>query len=339
MLEREIYHHYNLYVDQRTRIGGYEGFRAHDRYYVLVPMMDGNYLMLQDMQTIMNYLNQKGEKDLPAWVTNQRGRVVSRVEGQDMILFELPRFERSERGSIGQQLGKFHKAGENFPVMNEELIRYNQWIDLWTSRLDQLKENYHSISQNGPSSEFDFLFYESFPYYEGLTENAIQYIVDYEYDRNGKEEGTYTITHERFHSGSWIPIKQNDNLFMKLPLNLVVDHPVRDVAEYVRHLVTQQAKGDVISGFLSDYTEEKPLTRGGWRLLYGRLLYPATYFDVVETYYNATRSHERDGLVNHLKYVLSLEENHESFMKNFFNISGLPRDVVQFEPVGWLSKS
>ncbi|MCF6138537.1 spore coat putative kinase YutH [Pseudalkalibacillus berkeleyi] len=339
MLEREIYHHFNLYVEQQVRIGGYEGFRAQGRNYVLVPIIDGNQQRIHDMQTIIRYLMEKGVKDLPLWAANQRGKWVSRIEGQDVLLFELPQFERGERGSIGKQLGQFHKAGEQIPYMTEDLFRYNEWVPLWTSRLDTLKETYNRISEQGPSGEFDYLFYDSFPYYEGLTENAIQYIVDYEFDRNGKEEGSYTITHERFHAGSWVPVKKEHNLFLKLPLNLVIDHPIRDVAEYIRYLVTEKAKAEDISTFLNDYTQEKPITRGGWRLLYGRLLYPATYFDVVETHYNTSRSSEQSTLLSNLKYVLSVEENHESFMKNFFNISSLPRNVVNIEPVGWLTKS
>ncbi|WP_349408374.1 spore coat putative kinase YutH [Pseudalkalibacillus sp. SCS-8] len=339
MLEREIYHHFNLYVDRKTHIGGYEGFRAQGKYYILVPAPNIHQQNLQEMQALVSYLMERGEKDLPVWVPNQRGRVVSRVEGQDVLLFELPQFEKGERGTIGKQLARFHKAGEHFNMMSEDLLRYNEWVTLWASRLDHLKEKYEHISANGPQGEFDALFYESFPYYEGLTENAIQYIVDYEWDRGGKEEGSYTITHERFHGGSWIPVKEDHNLYMKLPMNLVIDHPVRDIAEYIRFLVTQQAPGSEIASFLDDYTQVKPLTRGGWRLLYGRLLYPATYLDVVESYYNTSRSHERNSLLGNLKYVLAVEENHESFMKNFFNISSLPRSVVNIEPVGWLTKS
>jgi spore coat protein YutH len=305
----------------------------------MIPINDAHQQKIQDMQTIIRYLMEKGEKDLPLWVANQRGRWVSRIEGQDVMLFELPQLERGERGSIGKQLGAFHKSGEQFPYLTEEILRYNQWVPLWTSRLESLQERYHNISKNGPQGEFDFLFYDSFPYYEGVTENAIQYIVDYEYDRNGKEEGSYTLTHERFHLGSWIPIKKEHNLYLKLPLNLVVDHPVRDVAEYIRYLVTEKARADDISSFLDDYTQVRPLTRGGWRLLYGRLLFPATYFDVVETYYNVSRSNQRNTLLSNLKYILSVEENHESFMKNFFNISSLPSDLINIEPVGWLTKS
>ncbi len=339
MLEREIYHHYNLYVDRQTRIGGYEGFSAQGRYYIIVPILDAHQQKIEDMQTIIRFLMEKGEKDMPLWVANQRGRWVSRVEGRDVLLFELPQMERKERGSIGKQLAEFHQSGEQFPYVSEELLRYNQWVEFWTTRLDSLQERYRDISVNGPRGEFDYLFYDSFPYYEGLTENAIQYIVDYEYDRNGQEEGSYTITHDRFYAGSWIPIKQEHHVYLKLPTNLVIDHPVRDVAEYIRYLVTEKARANDISTFLDDYTRSKPLTRGGWRLLYGRLLFPATYFDVVETYYKTSRSSEQTMLLSNLKYVLSVEENHESFMKNFFKISALPREVVNIEPVGWLTKS
>ncbi|WP_257349572.1 spore coat putative kinase YutH [Pseudalkalibacillus decolorationis] len=339
MLEREIYHYYQLYVDKRLRIGEYEGFRAHDNYYIVVPLLNRDLQTLQDMQYMVSYLNERGVKDIPKWIPNQKGKWISRVEGNDIFLLQLPKFDREKRGSIGHQLASFHRAGERIPISNQESLRYNEWVPLWTARLDQLKERYEELRRNGLQSEFDYLFVDSFPYYEGLAENAIQYIVDYEWDRKGKEEGSYTITHERFHSESWVPIIKEDQIYAKIPLFWVIDHPVRDVSEYIRHMVTQEASGGQISEFLSDYTETKPLTRGSWRLLYGRLLYPSSYFDTIEAHSTSNRSHMKTDLTNRLKSLLSLEENHESFMKNFFSISGVPVEHVSIEPVGWLTKT
>ncbi|WLD92688.1 spore coat putative kinase YutH [Alkalihalobacillus sp. AL-G] len=339
MLEREIYHYYQLYVDKRLRIGDYDGFRAHGHYYIVVPLQNRSMQSLQDMQYMITYLNERGVNDIPQWIPNQKGKWTSSVEGNDVLLFQLPRFEKNERNTIGSQLGEFHRAGEQIPISNQESLRYNEWVPLWSSRLDQLKERYEETRRAGVNNEFDYLFVDSFPYYEGLTENAIQYIVDYEWDRKSKEEGSYTITHERFHPNTWIPVKKEDNLYSKMPLFWVIDHPVRDVAEYIRFLVTQKATGEEISTFLSDYTKEKPLTRGGWRLLYGRLLYPSTYLDTVESYFISNRSQLRKDSTNRLNYVLSVEENQESFMKNFFNISAIPMEHVNIEPVGWLTKA
>ena len=49
-------------------------------------------------------------------------------------------------------------------------------------RLDQLEKFWQSQVMNHPSDVFDQLFIESFPYYLGVAENAIQYVVDTEMD-------------------------------------------------------------------------------------------------------------------------------------------------------------
>ena len=82
-----------------------------------------------------------------------------------------------------------------------------------------------------PEDEFERMFIDSFPYYIGLTENAIQYLVDTEIDDEPMETDSGTVCHERFskrHGG------QLNNYMIKNPFDWVFDHRSRDLAEWTR---------------------------------------------------------------------------------------------------------
>ncbi len=49
-----------------------------------------------------------------------------------------------------------------------------------------------------PNQEMEKRFLETFPYYLGLTENAIQYLVDTEIDDLPRSVDAATICHHRF---------------------------------------------------------------------------------------------------------------------------------------------
>ncbi len=70
------------------------------------------------------------------------------------------------------------QRGAFFPEEIEQLSRIGEWKALWEKRLDQLEKFWQSQVMNHPTDVFDQLFIESFPYYLGVAENAIQYVVD-----------------------------------------------------------------------------------------------------------------------------------------------------------------
>ena len=95
-----------------------------------------------------------------------------------------------------------------------------------------------------PLERFEKKFIESFPYYLGLTENAIQYLVDTELDDEPKECDSGTVCHQRFSRMTW-PHEQP----LRLPVDWVFDHPTRDIAEYLRETFVQHKEDLIEEGF------------------------------------------------------------------------------------------
>ena len=122
-----------------------------------------------------------------------------------------------------------------------------------------------------PENEFDVLFIETFPYYMGLAENAIQYLTDTEIDDKPTQVDHGTLCHERFTHSVW-----KGPYFVKNPFEWVFDHASRDLAEWIRerYFANIQTSQPDIKSFLTDYRSLATLSPFSWRLLYARLLFP-----------------------------------------------------------------
>ncbi len=80
-----------------------------------------------------------------------------------------------------------------------------------------------------PLEPFEKKMIEAFPYYSGLAENAIQYLVDTELDDNPGAEDSGTICHQRMERDTW-----SEESLIRIPGDWVFDHAARDIAEYMR---------------------------------------------------------------------------------------------------------
>jgi len=186
-----------------------------------------------------------------------------------------------------------------------------------------------------PEDEFERMFVESFPYYIGLTENAIQYLVDTEMDDDPLETDSGTVCHERFSRNSW-----GGNYLIKNPFDWVFDHRSRDLAEwtrerYFRNIQTYERE---LKDFYEDYQSIAPLSSFSWRLLYSRLLFPLHYFECVEDYYITRSEQDQKILEERLSKILRQSAEYERFLGNFYIISGAPIKRLNLPQLEWLIK-
>lgn len=109
------------------------------------------------------------------------------------------------------------------------------------------------------------------PYLSGISENAIQYMQESEYESRFHETDQGTITFRRYH-GQF----SRHHLWLT---DFAYDHPARDLAEFIRNQLLQtEDPMDGIQAFLEDYQQVRPLSVFSWRLLYARLLFPIHFF-------------------------------------------------------------
>lgn len=134
----------------------------------------------------------------------------------------------------------------------------NDWYTLWTQKIDYFEYQVNQFGKKHP------IIRESFSYFCGLAENAIQYT-------RLMQDDHLCLSHHR--------MKRNmKKLEFYNPLNIIVDYKVRDIAEYF--------KDQFFYGYLPfeevEYVLEYQLKEKEYISFYTRMLFPSFYFDIYE---------------------------------------------------------
>lgn len=168
----------------------------------------------------------------------------------------------------------------------------SDWYELWTRKNDYYEYQYQHIK--GKYKVID----ESINYYIGLAENAISYIANIPI--NLKEQGKKGLYPKRLLESEY-----------HNPLNYVIDYKERGLSETLKYLFLNKK-------YLSQNIEKIILsyncTETGYKLLYGRMLYPSMYFDIYDKVINDFENEKE--LVNVIKRLKEYEE----YLKEIYRI-------------------
>ncbi|MBP3949903.1 spore coat putative kinase YutH [Bacillus suaedae] len=322
MFERNLYDVYGLYCEERFSLGGYEGFRTGNQSYLLLPKEE-SMLDEQDMITFTEYLRSVGDTSVLEPINTKFNKRVALIDGQEVYVCALPEqraethFYLNSLEEKGAHLATVHYYGKQMKY-EKEYEYFGQWAHLWEARLEQLEGWYQQVLFQGPQTDVDQAFLFTYPYFMGLTENAIQYAVDATLDDSTRDQEVPTICHRRYTDRTWIPISEQGSI-VKKPTEWLYDHPCRDIAEWIRD---QRRVKDVfpwqnLDSFLRGYEQYEPLTSFSWRLLYARLLFPLHYFETIENYYKSQIHEEKAESRFEFLKLLDDEKKNEQFLKEF----------------------
>jgi spore coat protein YutH len=177
------------------------------------------------------------------------------------------------------------------------------------------------------------MFLESSPYYMGLTENAIAYLVNTELDDSPVTVDHGTVCHERFSAITW-----GEKMMIKNPFEWILDHGSRDLAEWTRERYfhnTQTYQPDVRQ-FYADYQGIHRLSSFSWRLLYARMVFPLHYFECVEEYYLTTSEQAKHMLEEQFLRMLNFSNEYEGFLRDFYQLVDVPTKSIKIPEIEWL---
>ena len=333
MLQKLLEHKYGIQVEEYVKLDSYEALRGNGWLY-LVAKPDGRESEdIIELEKIAEHLRKNGDPHVPAFLQSNEGEFITNWENQQYCVLANRHTDKIAKVKIGRKLAKFHERGKTVPFKIERSSRIGQWKTLWEKRLDQIEKVWSELLYQTPENEFEKMFIESFPYYIGLTENAIQYLVDTEIDDEPKETDSGTVCHERFSNDSW-----GANYYIKDPFDWVFDHRSRDLAEWTRERYfrnTQTYEKDVRQ-FFTDYQGIAPLSAFSWRLLFSRLLFPLHYFECIENYYITRSEQERRLLEEQLSKMLKQSSEYERFLGKFFLTVGAPLKPLKIPQLDWL---
>lgn len=336
LFERNVYDEYKLYSEQRFSLGNYEGFSSQNKHYFFVCVDDIEDVELHEMIRMGNHHQAFGDYELATFVPTVSNGLVSFIEGQNCVLFQLPQYvmRNKQERTLGQELAEFHQRGKSYVKDNKS--SENTWTEFWIKRLEHLENLYGNITKKTIKTSFDQAFIIALPYYLGRTENAIQYIVDTEMDLGIQlKSEPKTTCHYQFSPRTWLIIDHKTQATVKNPIDFMYDHPSRDLAEMTRFIAQHEnASFKKIKQFFHDYEQKEKITPQAWRYIYGRLLFPIDFFKIVEGYY---RNGNEEKYIDQLYDLMAEEESVESFLR-FFQKEVVPKHWIGYVPtVDWLT--
>ena len=181
----------------------------------------------------------------------------------------------------------------------------SDWYELWTRKNDYYEYQYEHIK--GKHKVID----ESINYYIGLAENAISYIASIPSNLKVQEKrGLYPkrIIEREYHN----------------PLNYVIDYKERGLSETLKYLfLNQKYLSQNIENIILSYN----CTETGYKLLYGRMLYPSMYFDIYDKVINDFENEKE------LVEVVKRSKEYEEYLKEIYRIISKHTEIKNID---WL---
>ncbi|MED4533860.1 spore coat putative kinase YutH [Metabacillus fastidiosus] len=330
-MKKMIQEHYGLKAIDLFKVNGCDAFQLHQTIFLLQRVQHLSEEELYEIYQMGQFLQDKREPCVGTFVLTKDNNLFFENEKVKYILLKCRTVKARNETQLGSDLARFHQKARSFPYELSNISRIGQWKYLWEKRLDQLEGFWRGKLQSYPLNHFEKQFVESFPYYLGLAENAIQYLVDTELDDEPQSVDAGTICHQRFNLHTW-----NNDMYIKMPTDWVFDHCGRDIAEYLRYLFFSDETNSSYYTFINEYDRTTPLSAFSWRLIYSRLLFPLHYFECIEGYYlspeGARASYEKE-----LTDLLNESDKYEQFLRGYFGTLSMRTKKIFLPRLHWLN--
>jgi spore coat protein YutH len=333
LLQKMLKEVYGISADSEVTLGRYHGYKQNDGLYLIMTANALKEQEISELAKIAEHMQKFGDLNVSKMVTDKEGNQVCDWQGNKYCVLLNRASPLPEKLKTGRKLAKLHARGRQIPFKVEHLNRVGQWKQLWEKRLDQMEKVWSGKLYTEPENDFERMFIESFPYYMGLAENAIQYLADTEIDDQPTKIDHGTVCHERFTNSVW-----RGPYYVKNPFDWVFDHASRDLAEWVRerYFSNIQTSQPDIKNFITEYQSLTVLSPFSWRLLYARLLFPLHYFETVENFYITPSEQMRHQYEDQLRKYLNQSGEHEKFLGNFYQMTDAPIKAANLPGVEWL---
>lgn len=301
-------------------IYGKQWLSSENQIYELKDQRSFHHPDLRELFDISSRLIHLGDMRIAHIVPTKNGNLSTKMDGLDYILLAFPNFRSNEQPN-GESLALFHKRSQSILTgENSRNSLFLKWRDFWTKRIDDLSVYWNDTEKKNERNEYEEQFLRVFPYFSGRTENAIQYLTDLMID-----ESIYdlpVVSHHRFNENSW----GERTLFVKTPEQWVIDHPSRDIAEWIRFMLNKGSRSvSRIYEFIDHYLERNKLSTAGLGLVFARVLFPLSFIENGE--YAMEHPEESQRSLLKLRGLLRQINEEERFLGSFGKryLSRLPR--------------
>lgn len=281
MIQEELMKHFGLSGQVRPVKGG-AWIHTDDQSFYLFPV---GALYHEDVRELSQLTDALAEwmPEVARVRLTLAGQPSAEIHGHDSVLLAYPNKAnfRTDSLTTGGRLGRLHQLSSQFSFNKNNRTSYLQWSYLWTDRIEQLEMNVQPVEETRRVDRrgFEQHLIDMFPYIQGLADNAIQYAFDTQTDQFIKVAPA--ITHYRFYEGLW----DDDEATVLSPTHWLVDHPARDVAEWIRAHAWEYGDTEDIKQFIHDYQKEMPIDETFHEMVFARLLFPLPMIEIAETFF------------------------------------------------------
>ena len=195
----------------------------------------------------------------------------------------------------------------NYTYQVDKILTRNNWNVLWSTKIDYFEYQINQMGKKYP------ILVDTFAYFTGLAENAISYVKYTTLETQMETSDNPVISHRKI----------NNNIEpLYNPLNIILDHKSRDIAEYIKLSFLNKNTNiyqELDSYFSNNYYSEYGL----------RLLYPSFYFDMYEQIIQGLR--KESDLLN----IVSLLDDYELYLKEMYYYLKKYHNIPEID---WITK-
>lgn len=252
-----IDYYYNINVSEIKHIHDKYFIYTNNERYMLKVFGDTDFFMVYE------YLANQLDKYLYFFriVKNRQNDHLTYIDNKPYILLKLSDINNNTISIYDIKINQFFEYSNKI----SRLIRF-PWVKLWENKIDYFEE-WCYLKQNQYKN-----MYSLFHYFIGVAENAVLYLKITEAEEKVEEIDRLVISHNR--------LSMDSSLYDYYdPTNIVLDHPSRDVSEYIK---STYVHGNFDIKLLEEYLNEHHFSKYGLRLLYARILFPSFFFDYID---------------------------------------------------------
>lgn len=200
----------------------------------------------------------------------------------------------------------------NYTYQVDKILTRNNWNVLWSTKIDYFEYQINQMGKKYP------ILVDTFAYFTGLAENAISYVKYTTLETQMETSDNPVISHRKI----------NNNIEpLYNPLNIILDHKSRDIAEYIK--LSFLNKNTNIYQELDSYFSNNYYSEYGLRLLYARIIYPSFYFDMYEQIIQGLR--KESDLLN----IVTLLDDYELYLKEMYYYLKKYHNIPEID---WITK-
>lgn len=200
----------------------------------------------------------------------------------------------------------------NYTYQVDKILTRNNWNILWSNKIDYFEYQINQMGKKYP------ILVDTFAYFTGLAENAISYVKYTTLETQIETSDNPVISHRKIN---------NTTQSLYNPLNIILDHKSRDIAEYIK--LSFLNKNTNIYQELDSYFSNNYYSEYGLRLLYARIIYPSFYFDMYEQIIQGLR--KESDLLN----IVTLLDDYELYLKEMYYYLKKYHNIPEID---WITK-